>query len=110
MVPALSGTTNLTFGLGLEATGQLNTIPIEILKLGLPGLSIPGIATLGPELALEARLRMHLDVAAQIDVHASFDYGNIHMVFPEHKGNSSATSKPMQNEHGTSSQTSRFLH
>lgn len=93
----------MTFGLGLEATGTLDTFPIQIVKFGLPGLSIPGIAALGPELALDARLKMDLNVAAQMQINANFDLGNVNMVFPDNKGNSNATSQPVQGQNSESS-------
>jgi len=94
----LTGIANTTFNLGLEATGKLDTFPIELFKFGLPGLSIPGIGALGPELVLETRMKMDLEVAAQMQVNANFDFGEINMVFPEDKGGSKANSKPAENK------------
>ncbi|KIJ35888.1 hypothetical protein M422DRAFT_51308 [Sphaerobolus stellatus SS14] len=64
----LTGTTNTTFGMSLEAVSSLETLPIDLFKFGLPGLSIPGIASLGPELVFQTRLTMDLDVSVQMDV------------------------------------------
>lgn len=94
----LTGTAQTTFNLALQATGQFDSFPIQLLKFGLPGLSIPGIAALGPELVLETRLKMDMDIAAQMQVKADFDFGDVKMVFPEGKGASQASSKPVQNK------------
>ncbi|KIJ29745.1 hypothetical protein M422DRAFT_54033 [Sphaerobolus stellatus SS14] len=96
----LTGTANTTFGMALEATGELDTLPIDLFKFGLPGLSIPGIASLGPELVFQARLVMDLDIAAQMDVKADFDFGEISMTFPDDKDASKATTLKMSIANG----------
>ncbi|KIJ34059.1 hypothetical protein M422DRAFT_52167 [Sphaerobolus stellatus SS14] len=97
---------SFTFGLEFESEGKYDTLPVNLFKSGLPSLSIPGLGTLGPEFVLAARLQMDVEVAAQIDVMADFNFPDVIMTFPQDHGSSSTTnSVPQSTGNGVSLST-----
>ena len=82
----ISGRAAGSFGINAFLTGDISTPPISIIDAGvIPGLSIPGIINLGPQLALDVRAAATFDMAATISLPFSWDFPLVDFVFPPEK-------------------------
>lgn len=59
----------------------------------IPGLSYPGLITVGPTFSIRAQAYAGLGVVANARVVASLEFPSIEFVFPKEEGKSSATAK-----------------
>lgn len=74
----MSGTLSLT----ASATGTIDSGPLTLFELGIPGLSFPGILTIGPsfKISADAKASLELDVDMKLDL--AHNITNGHLVFP----------------------------
>ncbi|EIM91799.1 uncharacterized protein STEHIDRAFT_116936 [Stereum hirsutum FP-91666 SS1] len=75
---SMSGTLSLT----ASATGTIDSGPLTLFELGIPGLSFPGILTIGPsfKISADAKASLELDVDMKLDL--AHNITNGHLVFP----------------------------
>jgi hypothetical protein len=85
----------------LDTQGSFDTQRVALFKAGLPGLSIPGFITLGPEFSLSSELQLDLNVATQMSVTAAFEYPNVDMVFPPTHAKKPATARLKKTDNRT---------
>ncbi|PVF93429.1 hypothetical protein CPB86DRAFT_109040 [Serendipita vermifera] len=90
----LNGTVGAEFDVKAGAKGTLDTGLIPLFQIGLPGLSFPGILTVGPSISLNAQAKASLGVTADINVKSAFELPQVNLVFPPSQGESSATVTP----------------
>ena len=88
---ALEGGAQAVFNVRAEAIGTFDTGLLTLYELGLPGLNIPGIITVGPTFAIHAQAQASLGVVAQAKITAAYKLPNLRFVFPKDQGDSSAT-------------------
>ncbi|KAF8511372.1 hypothetical protein JB92DRAFT_3118098 [Gautieria morchelliformis] len=92
---ALSGDASATFNIQAQAQGTFDTGVLQLFKSGLPGLSIPGIVTLGPEFSIGTELQMaNLELEADMSLTTDFSLPNLQLVFPQDKGKSTGAAQP----------------
>lgn len=75
---AIDGVINVAAGL----TGRLDSGLIKLIEVGIPGLSFPGILTIGPSFRVDARATAALDMNADLKVGISYKLDNAVLVFP----------------------------
>ncbi|KIM33069.1 hypothetical protein M408DRAFT_326729 [Serendipita vermifera MAFF 305830] len=102
----LRGNVVAAFDVKASAQGTFDTGLIPLLKTGLPGLSFPGILTVGPSISLNAQGKATLGITADIKVSSTFDLPQVNLVFPPSQGQSAAQvipgSTPIKVDVGTS--------
>ncbi|KZV98094.1 hypothetical protein EXIGLDRAFT_327124 [Exidia glandulosa HHB12029] len=79
----MSGQIKSTFAVDLYVEGDIILPPIKLLDLGIPGLSIPGIVNLGPQIALDLYVSLVLDVAISAKFPMTWDFERLDFVFPQ---------------------------
>jgi hypothetical protein len=79
---ALSGKVHADFGVDMYLAADILFPPIKILGVGIPGLFIPGIITLGPKAALVAQLDLAVDVAFAAKIPMKYDFDRLDFVLP----------------------------
>lgn len=66
-----------------EATVQTNSDVVDIISgIGLPGLSIKGLISIGPEFALTGSMDASLSVSGEINAGVSFVFDKTTVYFP----------------------------
>ncbi|KAH6918104.1 hypothetical protein BKA70DRAFT_1088991 [Coprinopsis sp. MPI-PUGE-AT-0042] len=75
---AIDGVIDIAAGL----TGRLDSGTIKLIEVGIPGLSFPGILTIGPSFRVDARATAALDMTADLKVGISYKLDNAVLVFP----------------------------
>ncbi|KAF9474083.1 hypothetical protein BDN70DRAFT_340803 [Pholiota conissans] len=65
-----------------DASGSLDSGKIPLFEVGIPGLDIPGILTIGPSFKVDAQATAKLDVNADVTVGLSYTINNAQLVFP----------------------------
>ncbi|TDL21133.1 hypothetical protein BD410DRAFT_750102 [Rickenella mellea] len=78
-----------TLSINADLTGSFDSGQITLFQLGLPGLDIPKILTVGPEFKLNAQTTANLDVNLNMDIDLSYDVQNLKLLFPPVKGQAS---------------------
>ncbi|EIM91796.1 uncharacterized protein STEHIDRAFT_46336 [Stereum hirsutum FP-91666 SS1] len=70
--------------LNLEAnvTGTIDSGTISLFQVGIPGLSFPGILTIGPSFAINAEAKATLEIDVDLTLDLAHNITNGHMVFP----------------------------
>jgi hypothetical protein len=91
---AVTSKADMKFNIAANAKGTFDTLKIPFFSSGIPGLSIPGIITLGPKFTLNAQIKADMDVLANMNVTAKWDVDNLKLTFPPEKGASSVDVKP----------------
>ncbi|KAF7325034.1 hypothetical protein MKEN_00545900 [Mycena kentingensis (nom. inval.)] len=74
----LEGTLKLTAG----ASATVDSGVIDLFELGIPGLSFPGILTIGPSFKIQAQAIATLDVEMDLDVDLSYCISNAKLFYP----------------------------
>ncbi|KLO16502.1 hypothetical protein SCHPADRAFT_937851 [Schizopora paradoxa] len=71
----INGTFDGTLNVDADLTGTLDTGEVVLVTVGLPGLSIPDILTVGPQFVLnaEASATLNLEVEVSIGIHYELD-------------------------------------
>lgn len=87
---ALEGAAQAVFNVNTEAIGTFDTGLLTLYELGLPGLTIPGIISVGPSFAIQAQAQASLGVITQAKITAAYNLTNLQVVFPKDQGDSSA--------------------
>ncbi|KAJ7850204.1 hypothetical protein B0H13DRAFT_2401424, partial [Mycena leptocephala] len=83
MTADVSGTVTMT----ADATGSLSTGKITLLNLGIPGLDIPGILTIGPSFQVATELDGEVDVSMDMTVGINFNVNDAQLAFPPSDSN-----------------------
>ncbi|KZT37853.1 hypothetical protein SISSUDRAFT_817483 [Sistotremastrum suecicum HHB10207 ss-3] len=91
VMATLNGNVTNTFNVNLGLQGNFDTGSRQLIQTGLPGLSIPGIVTIGPIFSINAELSANFDLEAQMVINTEFDLPNINLVFPPDQGKNSGT-------------------
>jgi hypothetical protein len=82
----MTGKADVVYDIKAIATGKLGTGNIELFNAGLPGLSVPGIITVGPAFVLSSNAGISLSASVDTKIGTSFDLANIDMRFPKNDG------------------------
>ncbi|CCA68979.1 hypothetical protein PIIN_02839 [Serendipita indica DSM 11827] len=90
----LRGKLGATFDVKANAKGTFDTGAVPLLQTGLPGLSFPGILTVGPSISLNAQAKAYLGITADINIASSMDIPQINLVFPPSQGQNAAQVVP----------------
>ncbi|KAF8629792.1 hypothetical protein AX17_005571 [Amanita inopinata Kibby_2008] len=93
IVTGLSVDVEGTVNLLVDVAAFLDTDKITILELGLPGLSFPGVLTLGPSLQLNLQAKLTVDLAVGAHIGINYHLHNALLVFPPRPGHSSRIPK-----------------
>jgi len=99
---ALEGDAQAVFNVRADAIGSFDTGLLTLYEVGLPGLDIPGIITVGPSFAIKGQAQASLDVVTEAKITAAYKLPNLQFVFPKDQGSSSATADnaaPAQREY-----------
>ena len=102
---ALEGNTQAVFNVRAEAIGTFDTGLLPLYNVGLPGLDIPGIISVGPSFVINGQAQVSLGVATQAKITAAYKLSNLQFVFPQDQGGSSAAADnaaPTQREYSYS--------
>ncbi|TDL21321.1 hypothetical protein BD410DRAFT_724403 [Rickenella mellea] len=75
-----------TLTVNADLTGTFDSGQITLFQLGLPGLDIPKILTIGPEFKLNAQATATIDVNVNMNIDLSYDVNNLKLFFPPVKG------------------------
>ncbi|KAF4588422.1 hypothetical protein EYR40_009973 [Pleurotus pulmonarius] len=82
----INGTVDAKLQVDLEFSGGFRYQKKLINDMGLPGLSLPPLITVGPYVSLDAIAQGHLELAVKADVHLAYDFKDLEMWYPkEHK-------------------------
>ncbi|KAL5497716.1 hypothetical protein ACEPAH_2647 [Sanghuangporus vaninii] len=82
---------DLEGGLSIDANiaGQIDTGKIPLFTVGLPGLSIPGILSLGPTFEIDAQALATIDLDVTMDVDLAYSFSDLQLFFPPSDGHPS---------------------
>lgn len=105
----MQGDADFTIHLDLELNGSHDTQFVSLLKIALPGASIPFIGTFGPALNFGTRMQLATNVASQIDIHVSSRMDGIHFSFPPGSGDNSAQADTNNNTNSESLMVKLYL-
>ncbi len=103
----LSGDVSATFNVNANAKGTFQTPDVKLFEVGLPGLSFPGIISVGPSFSINANANAELGVVADISVGASIALPEVQFTFPRTEGDSSAKVNPKD---ARASRSAYFVH
>ncbi|KAH7107473.1 hypothetical protein BKA62DRAFT_683505 [Auriculariales sp. MPI-PUGE-AT-0066] len=78
----MSGKIHATFDVDMYLSADILLPPIKLLSLGVPGLSIPGLISLGPKVALNVQLDLAVDVAFAASIPVTYDFNKLDFVLP----------------------------
>ncbi|KAG9217504.1 hypothetical protein CCMSSC00406_0008616 [Pleurotus cornucopiae] len=82
----INGTVDAKLQVDLEFSGGFRYQKKLITDMGLPGLSLPPLITIGPYVTLDAIAQGHLELAVKADVHLAYEFKDLEMWYPkEHK-------------------------
>ncbi|KAF9043202.1 hypothetical protein BJ165DRAFT_1529291 [Panaeolus papilionaceus] len=74
----IDGTLSLLAGV----TGTADSGDLNLFQIGIPGLDVPGILTLGPSFAINAKVSAELDLSVNANVGLNYKIENAQLVFP----------------------------
>ncbi|KAL5478595.1 hypothetical protein ACEPAI_2779 [Sanghuangporus weigelae] len=74
---------DLEGGLSIDANiaGQIDTGKIPLFTVGLPGLSIPGIFSLGPSFEIDSQALATIDLDVTMDVDLAYSFSDLQLFF-----------------------------
>ncbi|PPR03912.1 hypothetical protein CVT24_008115, partial [Panaeolus cyanescens] len=78
----IDGTLSLLAGV----SGTADSGEIKLFQVGVPGLDIPGIITIGPSFEVNAQVKAALDLSVNANVGISYKVENAELVFPPSSG------------------------
>ncbi|KAG2004228.1 hypothetical protein CC2G_002807 [Coprinopsis cinerea AmutBmut pab1-1] len=82
VIASLTGYVDAGLDIAAGVTGNVDIGKIKLFEVGIPGLSFPGILTIGPTFRVDATATAFLDVAADINVGLSYTLEQATLVFP----------------------------
>ncbi|KAJ6488477.1 hypothetical protein C8R47DRAFT_1125605 [Mycena vitilis] len=88
LAAAVSGYANGTINIQSLLAGDIDSGNIPVFKLGVPGLSFPGLLTLGPSAAINVRAGAGFDVNADMAIPITWSFPLLDFVMPPTEGNS----------------------
>ncbi|KAJ7088827.1 hypothetical protein B0H15DRAFT_780532 [Mycena belliarum] len=71
-----------TLTMNADLSGRLDSGKINLVTLGVPGFSFPGILTIGPSFKVDAQIVGDVDVAMDMTVGINFNVKNAQLAFP----------------------------
>ncbi|KAJ7684554.1 hypothetical protein DFH06DRAFT_1277243 [Mycena polygramma] len=88
LAAAVSGYANGTINIQSLLAGDIDSGNIPVFKLGVPGLSFPGLLTLGPSAEINVRAGAGFDVNADMAIPITWSFPLLDFVMPPTEGNS----------------------
>ncbi|KAF7368686.1 hypothetical protein MVEN_00193100 [Mycena venus] len=82
LVATLNGNVQGTLSLTADVAGSVDSGKIQLVSLGIPGLDIPGIFSLGPTFTVDAQATANLDVNLDVETQINLDINNAQLSFP----------------------------
>ncbi|KAJ7763197.1 hypothetical protein DFH07DRAFT_813093 [Mycena maculata] len=86
IVGILNGNVAGTMDIKANVNGQVDSGKVTLLNLGVPGLDIPGILTVGPSLQIDAQVTADFDVNLDMTVGINLALDNTTLNFPPGSG------------------------
>ncbi|KAA1475907.1 hypothetical protein DENSPDRAFT_452584 [Dentipellis sp. KUC8613] len=93
----LDGNIDGTMNLQATAQGAFDSGAITVFTLGIPGLDIPGIFTLGPTFNVNGEVTGTVDLQLDMTVGLAYTFSNAQLEFPPGKASSSGNFGPSDN-------------
>ncbi|TFY69647.1 hypothetical protein EVJ58_g320 [Rhodofomes roseus] len=93
----VNGKLDGTLQLNASGTGTFTTGSIPLFQIGIPGLDIPGILSVGPTFHINAKATVTIDVGVGLDVGFEFSADNLELYFPPASTSSSGDISNGQN-------------
>ncbi|KAJ7476701.1 hypothetical protein FB451DRAFT_986867, partial [Mycena latifolia] len=87
IVAGLTADVSGTLTMNADLSGQINSGKINLVTLGIPGFSFPGILTVGPSFKVDAQVVGDVDVAMDMTVGINFNVNNAQLAFPPDPNN-----------------------
>ncbi|KZT68486.1 hypothetical protein DAEQUDRAFT_328526 [Daedalea quercina L-15889] len=78
----VNGMLDGTLQLNTSATGTFTTGSIPLFQVGIPGLDIPGILSIGPTFQIDAKATLAVEAGVGLDVDFAFNADNLELYFP----------------------------
>ncbi|TDL21135.1 hypothetical protein BD410DRAFT_840835 [Rickenella mellea] len=92
LLAGLTANLDGTLNIGAALTGTLDSGLIPLFQVGVPGLDIPHVLTIGPDFTLNARATANLDIDVNMNIDLAYDVQNLQLVFPPVSGQPSSGS------------------
>ncbi|KAJ6579217.1 hypothetical protein DFH09DRAFT_338965 [Mycena vulgaris] len=86
IVAGLTANVAGTLTMQADLSGRLDSGKINLVTLGIPGLTFPGILTIGPSFKVDAQIVGDVDVAMDMTVGLNFDVTDAQLAFPPSAG------------------------
>ncbi|KAJ7149609.1 hypothetical protein C8R46DRAFT_1309474 [Mycena filopes] len=86
LAAAVSGYAKGTINVNALLSGDIDSGNIPVFKAGIPGLSFPGLLTLGPEAEINVRAGAGFDFNAALAIPIAWTYPLLDFVMPPSKG------------------------
>ncbi|KAF4588434.1 hypothetical protein EYR40_009985 [Pleurotus pulmonarius] len=83
----ISGGVDAKLHIDLALSGGFHYEKPLLKDLGLPGLSVPPLITIGPFVSLDAIAQGHLDLAVTADIHLAYDFNDLELWYPKAHSN-----------------------
>ncbi|KZT00882.1 uncharacterized protein LAESUDRAFT_521646 [Laetiporus sulphureus 93-53] len=78
----MNGSITGTLSVDSQATAIFDTGAIQLFQVGIPGLDIPGILSIGPTFQVSAEATVALAVGLDMDIDFNYDINNAELYFP----------------------------
>ncbi|KAI0727074.1 hypothetical protein C8Q72DRAFT_925596 [Fomitopsis betulina] len=82
LITNLNGQLDGTLNLNTTAMSTFSTGSIPLFQVGIPGLDIPGILSVGPTFQINAKATAVIPVAVSLDTDFEFNAENLELYFP----------------------------
>ncbi|KAJ7685861.1 hypothetical protein B0H17DRAFT_1225464 [Mycena rosella] len=87
IIAGLTADVTGTLTMSADLSGHLDSGKINLVTLGIPGFSFPGIFTVGPSFQVDAQMVGDVDVAMDMTVGLNFNVNNAQLEFPPNANN-----------------------
>ncbi|KAL7651280.1 hypothetical protein ACMYSQ_011013 [Aspergillus niger] len=91
---SIEPTAAILMTLRAEAVMQSNTSAVELFSAGFPGLSVKGLISIGPELALTGQMQASLQVSGELNAGVSLSWARTEVYFPQDTAGKKASVAP----------------
>ncbi|KAH8829973.1 hypothetical protein DL96DRAFT_1461298 [Flagelloscypha sp. PMI_526] len=91
LTTTINGDISSSIDLKASVSGSLDSGKIQILSVGVPGFSLPGIITVGPAFKIDAQALATLDLNVDVNVGVSYKIENVQAIFPPRNGDKVGT-------------------